>query len=122
MNFVLELPAERRSVTRARQALADFARSHGVDLERLKIAVSEAVGNAVLHAYQGEESGTVVVSAEVLDRDLVVHVSDRGTGMTPASPSSGLRLGFPLIASMADRMEIEGSGAGLTVTMYFATA
>jgi stage II sporulation protein AB (anti-sigma F factor) len=121
MNFMLELPAERSSVSRARHAIAEFARAHGVDLDRLKLAVSEAVGNAVLHAYQGRISGTVVLKAELQDRDLVVRVSDRGAGMTPASPRSGLRLGFPLIASMADRMEVDTSGPGLRVTMYFAT-
>ena len=121
MNLKLELPAERRSVTRARQAIAEFAGPQGVDLERLKVAVSEAVGNAVLHAYQGHTAGTVVVTAEVVDRDLVVHVSDAGAGMDRASPQAGLRLGFPLIAAMADRMEIRRSGPGVTVTMYFAT-
>ena len=49
-------PAAAESVSQLRQAVADFAYEHGVTEPRLsdiRLAVSEAVTNAVVHASAG---------------------------------------------------------------------
>jgi serine/threonine-protein kinase RsbW len=114
----LELPAEPRSVFAARQALSQYVMGGGIDLERVRTAVSEAVGNAVTHAYRGDENGSVELSAEWIDEGLLVAVSDQGVGMTPHVGSGGLGLGLALIGKVTDRFEIT-EGPGVTIRMIF---
>src|SRR5215471_545595 len=87
----LKLAASSESVTEARRSVADYARSLGVpDVDDVALAVSEAVGNAVLHAYRAREPGTIELRAEPLVPDtLLVVVIDDGDGMSPHPGSSG---------------------------------
>jgi serine/threonine-protein kinase RsbW len=119
----LELPAAPPSVAEARRALSAYAKRCGwTDLWPVKTAVSEAVGNAVLHAYpDGAEAQRVWVRAQ-LDRDnLLVSVEDDGTGMRPRIDSPGLGLGISLIERVTDRLVMEErSEGGLRVQLWFA--
>lgn len=117
----LELPAIPESVTRARHAAAALAVEVGVDQEAVGLAVTEAVGNAVIHAFRGADEGRIIVRAE-LDPDgpLTVSVEDDGAGMRPNPESPGLGLGLSLIGSVAATLRIERLDAGGTrVTMRF---
>ena len=116
----LELPAVPESVPEARRAVVDFAGERGIDLQRLRVAVSEAVTNAVEHAYAEGSSGEVVVSAVFSQNELQVSVADEGNGMGLRPRRQGLGLGLLLITSLADRVEITGRGPGVVVTMAFA--
>ena len=86
-------------------------------------SVTEAVGNAVIHAYRTREPGTIEMRAEVLVPDtLLVVVVDDGDGMSPHPEATGLGLGLPLIASVAG-LEIERHNPhGTTVRMRFSLA
>src|SRR5687767_14474104 len=110
----LELPAAPESVTRARHAIVDFdslAREGDVAL-----AVSEAVGNAVVHAYRGSESGTITVRARSEPGRLLVIVSDDGGGIRPHLESRGLGVGVGLMREVTDELRIESSSKGTTVS------
>lgn len=48
------------------------------DIEDLKVAVSEAITNAVTHAYYGEEDGEITVGFGVYQTCLEVMVADHG--------------------------------------------
>src|SRR5918997_803097 len=64
----------------------------------------------------------LVLHAEIVrEREILITVIDQGQGMTPRPDSSGLGLGLPLIANLADRLEIhDGSGGvGTELTMAF---
>ena len=74
----LELPAQPESVAEARHAAARLARHFGAEEADVKIAVSEAVGNAVLHAYRGDAQGTVNVKGSLIRGKLVFVVADNG--------------------------------------------
>lgn len=105
------------SVAEARTALTDFARDAGADAERLeaiRLAASEAVTNAVLHAYNTGQEGTVQVSVSYLEGELWVLVADTGNGLQPRSDSPGLGLGLALIAQLADEFQILSRGSGGT--------
>ena len=115
----LELPAAPESVAEARHAAARMAREHGVGELDVKIAVSEAVGNAVVHAYRETEPGTIRVHGRVAGDKLVFEVSDRGVGMSPHPGARGLSLGIPLIAKVAHDLRIEGGSGGTTVRFSF---
>ena len=84
----------------------------------VKLAVSEAATNALLHGYRDEE-GTIRVEARVGDGELVITVCDNGPGMTPRVDSPGLGLGLPVIASVANRLEVLDEEPGTRLQMAF---
>ena len=115
----LPLPAEATSVGRARAAAGEVARELGVPEVDVKVAVSEAVGNAVLHAFRDRGPGTITVRAYLDDARLVVAVSDDGAGMRPHLDSPGLGLGISLITKVAKDVRFDSTDAGTTVSMSF---
>jgi anti-sigma regulatory factor (Ser/Thr protein kinase) len=86
----------------------------------VRLAVSEAVANAVVHGYRGERTGDVRVVAEAEDSAVKVVVSDDGCGMGPRSDSPGAGLGLPLITEMSESMSVspgrDGRGTELCMT------
>jgi anti-sigma regulatory factor (Ser/Thr protein kinase) len=115
----LDLAAEAASVAVARHALAEFVAGRGIDRPAVEVAVSEAVSNAVVHAYrEAREPGRIVVRAHYAAQRLHVAIRDRGLGMRPRPDSPGLGLGLPLIAQLAAHVDIV-SESGTTVRMEF---
>jgi anti-sigma regulatory factor (Ser/Thr protein kinase) len=109
-----------------RSEVTDYAQTVGVADGRLgdvRLAVSEAATNAVLHAYRDREPGMIRVQAQVLDDGcLCIVVEDDGFGPLPRPDSPGLGLGLPTIASVADAVELSaGSARGARLSMRFAT-
>ena len=120
--FNRKLMASSASVTEARHSIVDYARSLGMaDVGDLALAVTEAVGNAVAHAYRSREPGTIELRAEPLGPDtLLVVVLDDGDGMSPDPGSRGLGLGLALMGWLAWSLEIERHDPhGTTVRMRF---
>ena len=113
------------SVARLRHAVADFANQHGASgrtLESVSLALSEALTNAAVHAYRHvAEPGPVTVTAAVRDASLLVIVADEGIGMSPRADSPGLGLGLGMMATLAERFEIDGDGGsgGVVLRMTF---
>jgi anti-sigma regulatory factor (Ser/Thr protein kinase) len=112
-------PATPEHVRDARREIADLARRAGVPddaLDAVRLAVSEAVSNAVLHGYREHGSGrgrvTVVVEAE--DSRLDIRVRDRGCGISPHAAGGGAGLGLPLIAELSDAVAVRPNGDGGT--------
>lgn len=119
--LALDLPAVRKSVTHARQEAARFAELVGADSAAVELAVGEAVGNAVLHAYRDREQGRVIIEGYLHAGELVVTIGDRGIGMRPDPGSTGLGFGLPLIAQLCEGVEITAQPDGGTdVRMRFA--
>jgi serine/threonine-protein kinase RsbW len=115
-------PAVAESVPRAREALTTFARSTGASQEQvdaLRLAASEALTNAVLHAYNGE-SGEVHVTAARTCEDLWVLIADDGRGLQIGSESRGLGMGLALIACTTDYFAVvKRSSGGTEIRMRF---
>jgi anti-sigma regulatory factor (Ser/Thr protein kinase) len=86
--------------------------------DNIMLAVSEAVTNAVRHAYEPGEGGMVEMSLSLHDGLIQVLVSDCGHGFRPHD-SSGLGLGLPLMADMSTHLEINQGRAGTEVLMRF---
>jgi serine/threonine-protein kinase RsbW len=112
------------SVPHARNDVVAFALRRGASqaqIEAIRLAVSEAVSNVVLHAYDGREPGEIHVTAEIAARDLWVLISDQGRGFQAPARAPGLGWGLPLIAHMSDRLEIaERAEGGTEIRMRFA--
>jgi anti-sigma regulatory factor (Ser/Thr protein kinase) len=115
-------PAQADQVRLARREVEAYAREHGaVDPNGIALAVSEAVTNAVIHAYVDEPPGDVEVFAEHHEGNgLEIQVCDDGRGMMPRSDSPGLGVGLPLVAKLAQRFRVEARPTGGTaVSMVF---
>jgi serine/threonine-protein kinase RsbW len=119
--FAASYEATAASVAIVRNQMATLARDCGLSEDAVcdvKLAVSEAATNALVHGYRDQE-GTIQVEARVADGRLVISVLDTGGGMRPRNDSPGLGLGLPVIASVADRLEIVDEGAGTRLQMTF---
>lgn len=121
-DFELSLPARAENVAVARHAMGGIADTLDVSdqvLADIKLAVTEACTNCVVHAYPDSE-GAMAVSALIRGRTLDVVVADEGRGITPRADSPGLGLGLPLIATLAESLELgNGPDGGSEVRMTF---
>jgi len=123
----LRVPAKPENVALARQALAGLCEALPTSpkvLADVKLAVTEACTNCVVHAYPNGlgESAVFEVEAAPGDTDLLVIVRDYGRGISPNTESPGLGLGLPLIAALSRTVEFRGGGSvtGTEVIMSFA--
>jgi serine/threonine-protein kinase RsbW len=116
-------PAEAGSVAQARHRLSGFAAEAGADerqIEAVRLASSEALTNAVLHAYRGE-GGRIHITAAIVEDALWVLIADDGCGLEPAPNRPGLGLGLGLIAQLSDHLAIAPRATGGTeVRMRFS--
>jgi stage II sporulation protein AB (anti-sigma F factor) len=113
------------SVGRARADVAAFAVAHGVDstkVDEIRLAVSEAVTNAVMHGYR-DMSGTVHVRARCAHRSLSISIRDFGCGMQPGPLDAGrigMGLGLALIGRLVSELSVSPqAGNGTDVRMRF---
>jgi anti-sigma regulatory factor (Ser/Thr protein kinase) len=83
----------------------------------VRLAVSEACANAVMHAYPEEEPGEILVTAGVVSDALVVTVRDYGRGLPARRPPTGI--GVTLIRALADAVEAVDAEPGVAVRMEF---
>jgi anti-sigma regulatory factor (Ser/Thr protein kinase) len=115
-------PAVADSVPRARGAVIKLARAAGAspdNVDSIRLAVSEALSNAVLHAYP-DRSGEICVTAAVVGQEFWVLISDHGGGLGTSSVRGGLGLGLALIAQEADDFTIVPRATrGVEVRMRF---
>ena len=122
----LTLPARPEGVAVVRQALAGMADALDFDaavLADMKMAVSEACTNVVVHAYD-DVDGILEVDMGADEQGLTISVRDHGTGIQPHAVRRrdvpALGLGLPLIAALSDAFELRGSaGQGTEVQMTF---
>lgn len=115
-NFNESYPANPESVPRARAELTAFASKAGAageHLDAVRLASSEAMTNAVLHAYR-DPGGAIEVTAWYVPGELWVLVADDGSGLRVRRDRRGLGLGLALIAQMADEFEILSRSSGGT--------
>ena len=129
--MILEFPGRSANEAFARSAVACFAAQLDPTMEELgdiRTAVSEAVTNAIVHAYP-EELGIVILRCRILkDNVLDIVVKDRGIGIadieqakrpmytTGGADRSGM--GFTIMESFMTSMEVTSSpGKGTTVHM-----
>jgi serine/threonine-protein kinase RsbW len=104
-----------------RREIAAFATRCGMGsegVEGVRLAISEAATNAVVHAYR-EFDGDLRVRAVVEGDELVVVVCDTGLGLSPRAGSPGLGFGMPLIASVTSRFRTVSNDGGTEVHMAF---
>jgi anti-sigma regulatory factor (Ser/Thr protein kinase) len=115
----LLLPATLASVATARRAVRSFAAGLEVDLDGIALAVSEAVSNAVAHAYPASAPGVVELSAAASPFELTVTVRDRGCGLGGVNRRPGAGFGLTIIRRVAQHVELADTRDGVALTMGF---
>ena len=126
-----EFPSKSVNEGYARAVAAAFAAQLDPTLEELgdiRTAVSEAVTNAIVHAYP-DSIGTIWLRCRIVDGDrLEITVKDKGLGiadinqaMQPLYTTGGEErsgMGFTIMESFTDCLKVRsGPGKGTTVTM-----
>lgn len=127
--FKMQIPAISQNEAFARNAVSAFALTLSPTVEEIndvKTAVSEAVTNCVVHAY--DDFGAISIISEIHDNVLFVTISDNGKGIEdidkarePMYTSGGDErsgMGFTIMETFMDTVEIVSApGQGTTITM-----
>jgi serine/threonine-protein kinase RsbW len=127
------VPSEPGNERLAMETVAETARGlgfSGENLERLKTAVAEATMNAMEHGNDYKPEVPVELQVLVTDQDLLVRITDRGSGPPPKedgdAPDLEAKLegvqtprgwGLFLIKSMVDGMNVTGDEHHHTVEL-----
>lgn len=114
----LALAARPENLALVRQALAGLADAASIGeepLADLKQIATEACLNSVVHGYPNGSEGRIEVTVVAADGAVDLTVRDWGSGFQPR-PADGesLRLGLPLMASLADSFEVTSHSTGGT--------
>ncbi len=105
----LTLAARAENIAIVRHALGGLGEAFAVPEQKLsdvRLAVTEACANVVVHAYPEGQEGPMEVVASMRDGSLTVLVRDWGRGIGPRPDSPGLGLGLSLIAALAEQLQL----------------
>lgn len=115
----------------ARISVATFAAQLDPSIEEIadiKTAVSEAVTNAIIHAY-GDREGIIKIKGKLYDDEIEIEISDNGNGIenieeakeplfTTKSNLERSGMGFSIMESFMDNLKVESIvGLGTKITM-----
>ncbi|MFA7467991.1 MAG: anti-sigma F factor [Desulfotomaculaceae bacterium] len=127
---VLEFSSRAENVAFARVAVAAFVSQVDFtlsDLEEIKVVVSEAVSNAIIHGYENNPDQVVRLEMSIADEYMELVVIDRGKGiediqkaLEPAFSTDPERmgLGFSFMQSFMDKFKVQSKpGQGTRVKM-----
>jgi serine/threonine-protein kinase RsbW len=120
----LALDARAENIAIVRHVLGGLGEAYEVPEEKLadiRLAVTEACANVVVHAYPKGQEGRMEVVTSMEEERLTVLVRDWGRGIRPRPDSPGLGLGLSLIAALAESVQLgHGSEEHTEVRMTFA--
>ncbi len=136
-NYVrFEFQSLPENVSFARSCVGAFATQLNCtleEIEEIKLVVSEAVSNSIIHGYENRTTEKVLVMATILDDSTMeIMIEDYGQGiadieqaMEPSFSSDPNRtgLGFTLMKSFMDELEVvsqPGQGTSIKLKRYFA--
>ena len=97
-------------------------------VEDLKTAVSEAVTNCIVHAYEGTQQGTIEISCELSDKAISVEICDFGRGIenveqamkpffTTVSTGERSGMGFTVMQAFCDSVVVTSQKGATTVRL-----
>lgn len=99
------------------------------DLYDIKMAISEAVTNAIIHGYGNDDKGIVVIKCSYEEKNIEITIIDKGKGIasveeamkplyTTSVEEERAGLGFTVMQEMMDEVEVcSHPGLGTTVKM-----
>ncbi|OMF23447.1 anti-sigma B factor RsbW [Paenibacillus sp. FSL H8-0548] len=132
----LTIPARTEYIDLVRLTLFGIATKAGFsyeEIEDMKVAVTEACTNVVLHAYSNVQNGEVDITYEIEEEGISIRIKDEGSSFKyePASKSSSLHdkelneitaggLGIFMMHALMDKVEVlSGRGTEVILTKLF---
>ena len=117
-------PAEAESVPTVRHAVIDALTAAGFtngDLRfRVSLAVTEATGNTVLHAYPEDAQGHIdVLVAHTARGAVLITITDQGGGMDARISPPGIGHGLALMRTHSTNLGIKSDTNGTTIMLHF---
>lgn len=113
----LELPADARMLPKTRRAVDGFMEDLGSDPDQradVVLALDEACGNVIRHAFPGGVEGLIRLRADISDTAVTVQVEDDGVGFDPysvplghAGPEDVSGRGLGMISRLMTSVELE---------------
>ncbi len=101
-----------------RACAREYAESQGADdatVSAITLAVSEAVTNAVMHAFLGREPGLITLTCAAGPGELRLLIADDGRGIQVRTDSPGMGTGLSTMGQLATRMDVRPSSTGGTI-------
>lgn len=118
-NAKIEMASLSENIGFARLSVATFAAQLNFTLaqiEEIKVVISEAVSNSIIHGYQNKSEGVVVLRLQNEDDEkLIIEIEDFGVGienieeaMQPSYSTTEERMGLGMVFmnSFMDEMEV----------------
>lgn len=131
-SLYMKFDAKSENEAFARSAVASFVIPLNPSLEEIndiKTAVSEAVTNAVVHAYKDEDNKVVEIFEKITDKDVEIIIKDFGVGIpdikaaikpfyTTKPDEERAGMGFAVMQALMDEVDVKnGEGGGLEVKL-----
>lgn len=135
----LKFNAKSQNESFARTCVSAFILQLNPSIEELsdvKTAVSEAVTNAVVHAYPNKDNNSdIIIECEIQNNVLHINIIDFGLGIadiksalepfyTTKSDEERSGMGFSIMSTFMDELEVSSSPKGTTISMrkFFKSA
>ena len=129
MNLTIEAKSQNESF--ARSVVAAFFLQINPSLEQIediKTAVSEAVTNCIVHAYEGKQEGKINIDCEIDNDTLTTTITDYGKGISDVTQamqpffttvSTGERsgMGFTVMQAFCDKVSVVSEKNETSVTL-----
>jgi anti-sigma regulatory factor (Ser/Thr protein kinase) len=118
------MPPHPENLALARLALTGVGALAGASdaaVAELKLAVTEACTNAILHGYGGSTDGELIVRYRVDTAAIEVEVEDDGEGFDPEDPAAGSNgegqgMGLMIIRTITNDVQIESDVSGSRIS------
>lgn len=125
----LTIPALSCNESFARAAISAFVAQLDPTIDELadvRTALSEAVTNAIIHAYKGKQAGNVNITAQISENEVYIKIRDNGCGISDieqamqplytTGDSDRAGLGFAVMQSFMDNVKVQSKvGKGTCV-------
>lgn len=125
----VQLPSELESlekIEKISEEISEEAKLSSNLKDNLAIAVTEVVGNAIVHGNHEDPDKTVSIDFEILEDRVIITVKDQGKGFNPdcvedcLDPENLMKesgRGIFILRSLMDDLQIKPSENGTTVEM-----
>ncbi|MCM1534266.1 MAG: anti-sigma F factor [Corallococcus sp.] len=127
----LNIEAKSQNESLSRSVVAGFYIQLNPTLEQvedLKTAVSEAVTNCIVHAYEGSQQGTIDIACDLYEDRIEVVITDYGKGIdnveqamqpfyTTGKKGERSGMGFTVMQAFCDKVEVNSQQGLTTVTL-----
>lgn len=129
--FKMQFKSIPANIAFARVAVAAFASQKDFtlnDLEEIKVAVSEAITNAIVHGYNNDTNQFINLEVSLTESGIEIEIADKGRGianieqaMQPAysTEKDRMGLGFVFMQSFMDNLSVQSTiTQGTNVKMF----